>query len=73
MKNKDHYIERGRAAYAAGIVSYPVFTCKSWQKEAERVGYMQAREEWKAANPGKNELKEMFNKNNVFCMKAAGR
>lgn len=72
-KNKDYYREKGSAAYAAGIVFNPAFTCTSWQQEAERAGYMQAREEWKAANPGADELKAVFNKNNVFCMKALDR
>lgn len=72
-RNKDYYMEKGRAAYAAGIVRNPAFTCKSWQQEAERAGYMKAREEWKKENPGADELKVMFNKNNVFCMKALDR
>ena len=73
MKNTEHYKQKGRAAYAAGIVRIPVSSPRGWQQAAERAGYAQAKAEWKAANPGADELAAMADKNHAFCMQAIAR
>jgi len=65
-----HYAEKGKRAYLAGIVRIPIAAPRGWQQAAERAGYKQARDEWRAANPGADELHAMREKNEAFCRQA---
>lgn len=70
-RNKDYYMKKRPRRICSRDCLEPSFYLQELAtRSRERAGYMQAREEWKAANPGADELKAMFNKNDVFCMKA---
>lgn len=71
-RNAQHYQAIGRREYEAGRVIIPIAAPRGWQQAARRAGYAQARDAWRAANPGADEWAAMAEKNRAFCLRAVG-
>lgn len=72
-KTKQDYRATGARAYAIGVIRIPAGPVRGWQHAAEREGYAQARADWRAANPGADELGAATERNRAACLRVMGR